>query len=238
MRWVVMGLAAGLLAGALAPAHGQKKKQPQRARRETNASRQARIQRTIDETYGHKYEVFGGGGFLRFRSGEYAKKDNQVSWAASGSRYFSPSLAVVAAAQGSFGYAHPSPLNNTFGVYKPQINEYMFMGGANYRFYRKEKIALSVQGTGGLGWGIFSGGAKGLTGPDVGIWQDGFRPAFSVALNADYNIYPNLAVRLSPTYMGTTFQSGKNASGVTAPSPTVQNNIGFNVGIIYRFGKQ
>jgi hypothetical protein len=38
--------------------------------------------------------------------------------------------------------------------------------------------------------------------------------------------------------MGTTFQSGKDATGFTAPSPTVQNNIGLNVGVIYRFGKQ
>jgi hypothetical protein len=90
-----------------------------------------------------------------------------------------------------------------------------------------------VQGTAGLGWGIFSGGAKGLTGPDVGIWQDGFRPAFSGALNADYNFYPNLAFRVSPTYMGTTFQQGNGVGGAS-----LQSNIGFNAGFIYRFGKQ
>ena len=79
VRWVMLGLAAGMAAGALATARAQigtsttihTNKQPQHARRETNASRQARIQRTIDETYSHRWEVFGGGGYLRWRSGQY-----------------------------------------------------------------------------------------------------------------------------------------------------------------------
>ena len=78
------------------------------------------------------------------------------------------------------------------------------MGGASYRFYRKEKLAVSAQGLGGVGWGIFSGGAKGI-GTDLGLWPDGLNPAFSVGVNADYNFYPNLAFRVTPTYVGTTF---------------------------------
>jgi hypothetical protein len=230
----MMGLAAGLLAGALARADAQKKKQPARARRETNASRQARIERTIQETYSHRYEVFGGGGYLRFRDGEYLKKNNEVSWAAAGNYYFNERFAVVADARGSFGNAHPLRFNPIAApIPNPQINEYLFTAGASYRFYRKEKLALSVQGLGGIGWGIFSGGAKGYTGPEVGIWQDGFRPAFSVGLSADYNIYPELAVRITPTYVGTTFQPGAGVSG-----SSLQNNLGINAGIIYRFKRQ
>ena len=235
MRVVLMGLAAGLLAGAVTAAKAQsvsqsvnianKRKQEAHARRETNASRQARIQRTIDETYSHRWELFGGGGYLRWRSGQYTKKNNEVSWATSASYYLNPKLAIVGDARGSFGDAH-AIINNTFGVYRPQINEYFFQGGANYRFYRKEKVAVSVQALGGTAWGIFSGGAKGLSGTQLGLWPDGFKPSFSVGINADYNIFPDLAFRFAPTYQGTTFGG------------TVQNNIGFNAGVIYRFGKQ
>jgi hypothetical protein len=233
LRWVMMGLAAGMAAGALATARAQvgasttihTNKQPSHARRETNASRQARIQRTIDETYSHRWEIFGGGGYLRFNSGQYTKKNNEVSWATAANYYLNPKLAIVGDARGSFGNAH-AITNNTFGVYNPQINEYTFMGGASYRFYRKEKIAISAQGLGGVGWGIFSGGAKGLTGTTIGLWPDGFKPAFSLGVSGDYNFFPNLAVRFTPTYVGTTF-GGK-----------VQNNLGFNAGVVYRFGKQ
>jgi hypothetical protein len=229
VRMVLMGLAAGLVAASLVTAKAQttttatKRKQEAHARRETNASRQARIQRTIDETYAHRWEVFGGGGFLRFQSGQYTQKNNEVSWAAATNYYLNPRLAIVGDARGSFGNAH-ALVNNTFGVYNPQINEYTFMGGASYRFYEKEKVAVSVQGLGGVGWGIFSGGAKGLTGTTIGLWPDGFKPAFSVGVSADYNFFPNLAFRLTPTYVGTTFGS------------KVQNNVGVNAGVIYRFG--
>jgi hypothetical protein len=245
VRMVLMGLAAGLLAGAMKTAKAQvsvqvpvkKRRQETHARRETNATRLARIQRNIQETYSHRYEVIGGGGYLRFRSGEYTKKNNEVSWATALNYYFNPKFALVGDARGSFGSAH-AILDNTYGVNRPQINEYMFTGGASYRFYRTEKIAVSAQALGGVGWGIFSGGAKGLTGADLGLWQDGIRPAVSFGISGDYNIQPNLAIRITPTYMGTMFRSGPDAFGVTPPSPAVQNNIGVNVGIIYRFGHQ
>ncbi len=226
--WFVLAL-AGFLACTSVAAVAQKQK-PRRSRRETNASRQARIQRTIEDTYSHKYEVVGGGGYLRFRSGEFTQKNNEVAWAAAGNYYLDPKLAIVADARGYFGNAKPVRGNN-FNIQAPhpQINEYTFMGGGSYRFLRHEKFALSAQALGGVAWGIFSGGAKGLTGNQVGLWNDGFRPAFNIGISADYNVYPNLAVRITPNYLGTFF---------TSPSGgTLQNQIGFTAGVIYRFGR-
>ena len=230
-RVILLGLAAGLLATVATEAKAQvstqaqiKRRQEAHARRETNASRQARIQRTIDETYGHRWEVAGGGGYLRWHSGQYLKANNEISWAVSTNYFLNPKLFVIGDARGSFGNAH-ADVNNIYGVYNPQINEYFFTGGAGYRFYRKEKVAVSAQATGGTAWGIFSGGAKSLTGTQIGLWPDGFRPAFTLGVNADYNIFPNLAFRVAPTYVGTNF-GGK-----------IQNNAGFNMGVVYRFGK-
>ena len=230
VRLVVVGLAAGLFAGASVAANAQTNKKQQHARRETNASREARIQRTTSYTYSHRWEVFGGGGYLRFRSGDLTKKNNEISWATAANYYLNPKFAIVGDARGSFGNGHPLLDNGNLQIQapNPQINEYTFMGGVNYRFYAKEKFAVSAEGLGGVGWGIFSGGAKGLTGPEIGFWQDGFKPAFSLGLNADYNIYPNIAFRVTPTYVATTF------SGTSGTK--VQNNFGFNAGIVYRFG--
>ncbi len=220
MRWLAVGLAAVVLVSGTS-AQTQKK----RARRETNAARQARIDRTIAETYSHRYEVFGGGGYMRFRSGEFTKKNNEVTWAANGSYFLSPKVAIVADARGMFGNANAT-INNVYGVYHPQINEYTFMGGGSYRFYMHEKAAVSVQALGGVAWGIFSGGSKAIPSTLLGIWPDGWKPAFSVGVSGDYNFYPNLAFRVTPTYVGTTFGG------------SLQNNLGINAGIVYRFGKQ
>ena len=218
-----LGLAAFFFVAGSFSADAQKT--PRRARRESNAAREARIARTIAATYGHKYEVFGGGGYMRFRSGDYTRKNNEVTWQAAGNYYLNPRLSVVGDARGMFGNAH-ALTNNVYRVYDPQINEYTFMGGASYRFYMREKVAVSAQALGGIGWGIFSGGSKGVPSTLLGVWPDGFKPAFSLGVSGDYNFYPNLAFRVTPTYVATTFGS------------SLQNNLGINAGFIYRFGKQ
>jgi len=238
-------LIAGLFAVSVLSAQGQitgsvdinKRKQEAHARRETNASRKARIARTIDDTYSHRYEVVGGGGYMRFRSGSQLKRNNEISWSTAFHYYLNPKLSLVGDAQGSFGNAK-ALINNPYSVPYPQINEYFFMGGASYRFYRKEKFAVSAQALGGIGWGIFSGGSKSIPGVDLGLWQDGARPAFQIGVSGDYNFYPNVAVRFTPTWTATTFQSGTPAGGPPAPSSSLQSNFGFNAGIIYRFGRQ
>jgi hypothetical protein len=268
VRLVLSGLAVGLLAGAIAPANAQivtqtqarKRKQESHARHETNATRLARVARSMEDTYSHRYEIIGGGGYLRFRSGDFTRKNNEISWATAFNYYLNRKLAIVGDARGSFGDAHQQQPLQFPNITRPQINEYTFLGGASYRFVTQEKFAISVQALAGEGWGIFSGGAKGLTGNQLGLWNDGFRPAFSLGVSADYNIYPNLAIRFTPTWVGTTFAGTKTAVGtvtttiipdppalpITTTTPiyngatgnSFQNNIGFNIGVIYRFGRQ
>jgi hypothetical protein len=200
-------------------------------RHETNASRQARIQRTITDTYAHRWEVFGGGAYMRFRSGEYTQKNNEVTWNTQANYFLNPRFSIVADARGMFG--NGKPLRGTgenVQAPNPQINEYAFTGGIGYRFYRVERVALSAQALGGVALGDFSGGSKGLTFVQTGFWQDSAKPAFVVNLAADVNLFPNLALRFAPTYVGTTFTSPSGGS--------IQNNLGFNIGVVYRFGHQ
>ena len=74
--------------------------------------------------------------------------------------------------------------------------------------------------------GNFDGGSKvdsGASARDFGRRRTG--QCFRSGVNYDYNFYPNLAFRVTPTYVGTTFGG------------TVQNNLGVNAGIVYRFGR-
>ena len=159
-KWFAAVLAVAAMAAGAGSAQAQKTK---RQRRETNVNRQARINRTIKDTYTRRYEVAGGGGFLRFRSGEYLKRNNEVTWATSGTYFLNPKLGITADVRGSYGNAN---IPNAFalnGQFRPLINEYMFSGGPTYRLYMREKYSISAVVTGGLAIGNFSGGNKGVS---------------------------------------------------------------------------
>lgn len=210
-------------------------------RRETNANREARIQRTIQETYSHRWEVAGGGGFLRFRSGQYLQKNNEVTFWSTTTYYLNEKLGILADVRGMYGNAK---INNGAGTptepinlgFNPQISEYPLMGGVVYRLYAKEKFAVALTGEGGVAIGKFDGGSKGIPSQYLHVWQSQIRPAMSIGANFDYNFYPNLALRITPTWVGTMYHLDP---ADTAPTPhgSFQNNAGVNIGIVYRFGK-
>jgi hypothetical protein len=231
-------LAAVIASGAVA-VQGQA---PRRTRRESSANRQARIARTIAETYNHRFEVAGGGGFLRFKPGSILQKSSEVTFFMSGTYYLNPKLGIIGEVRGLYGNAKIG--NNTssgdqppiFLPFNPQISEYPFMGGVAYRVYAKEKIAVAVTGEGGAVLGKFDGDTKGFTSAELGLWQSTTKPAFSIGANFDYNLYPDLAFRIQPTYVATFFKLDPNDT-LHGPSGSIQNNFGVNLGIVYRFGK-
>ena len=207
-----------------------------RTRRESNANRKARIARTIEETYSHRYEVAGGGGYLRFRSGEYLQRNNEVTFFMTGTYFLNPKLGIIGDVRGMYGNAKIGNSSPNFLPFKPQISEYPFMGGVGYRVYAKEKVALMLTGEAGAALGKFDGDTKGLPSSALGLWQSATRPAISLGANFDYNLYPNIAMRISPTWVGTFYQLSPQDP---APQPhgSFQSNLGFNIGVVYRFGK-
>jgi hypothetical protein len=110
------------------------------------------------------------------------------------------------------------------------------MGGITYRFYRTEKIAVSASAEGGAALGKFDSGSKNFTSASFGLWESTTKPVFSLNANLDYNFYPNLALRITPTYQPTFFRltPGDTTHG---SSGSIQNNFGVNVGLVYRFGR-
>jgi hypothetical protein len=224
-------LLAGFIASGVSAVEAQS---THRARRESNANRKARIARTIEDTYTHRWEVGGGGGYLRFRSGENLQRNNQVSFWSTGTYFLNPKLGIVGDVRGSYGNAKVG--NTIFNIQNPQISQYTFMGGPNYRVWAKEKTAISIFVVGGAALGKFDSGAKGLSSADIHVWESGFAPVMSVGANFDYNLYPNFAVRITPTYLGTFFRLSPDD---TSPGSrgSIQNNLGVNVGLVYRFGR-
>src|ERR1035437_776323 len=193
--------------------------------RETNANRRARIAKQIQETYSHRWEVAGGGGYLRFRSGQTLQKNSEIAFWMDGTYYLNQKLGITGEVRGAYGNAKIG--NTIYNIPNPQISEYPFLAGPTYRVRLQQKYDVSVFALGGTAIGKFDGGSKGIPAANLGLWPStNARPAFSVGGNLDLNVYPNLAFRISPNYTGTTFGG------------TLQNNFGFNMGLVYRFGRQ
>ncbi|MEA2541601.1 MAG: hypothetical protein QOH35_2967, partial [Acidobacteriaceae bacterium] len=102
-----------------------------------------------------------------------------------------------------------------------------FMAGPQYRFVRREHWAISGQVLVGGAKGNFNANGAELPGTLVGLWSNGTSVSFAAGVPIDYNIGPGLAVRLQPGYWLTTFGS-----------TTQVKNLGFNAGLVYRFGRQ
>src|SRR5579871_2105934 len=144
--------AAILIAGLMSATPG--KAQNRRITRETNANRRARIERTVTETYTHRWEVGGGGGFLRFRSGEFAQKNSEVGFWMNGTYYLNEKLGVTGEVRGYYGNGKV-PNYNPFQalVGNPQISEYPFLVGPTYRLRLRQHTAVSVFAMGGTAIG-------------------------------------------------------------------------------------
>ncbi len=56
--------------------------------------------RTIAETYGHRYEVAGGGGYLRFQSGA-PQRNNEVTFFMTGTYFLNPKLGIIGDIRGA-----------------------------------------------------------------------------------------------------------------------------------------
>jgi hypothetical protein len=196
---------------------------------QTNANRKARIARQIADTYTHRWEVAGGGGYLRFRSGQFNQKNSEIAFWMNTTYYFNRNLGLTGELRGAYGNAKPlqGTTNYLNLVGRPQISEYPFLVGPTYRFRLRQKTGLSVFALGGTAIGKFDGDSKGIPAATLGLWPStNARPVFSVGGNLDLNLYPNISFRITPSYTGTTFGG------------SLQNNAGFEMGLVYRFGRQ
>jgi hypothetical protein len=223
--------------GSPAPAPAQTQTEPenpqqnqvrlaQEAQARIRARRQARTQRVIEDTYSHKFEAYGGGGYTRFRPGASLQHINESAWNGGFTDYLWGRTGITGDLRGYYGVAFTPP--NAYNIFKPSISEYSFMVGPQYRFVRREHWAVSAQALVGGAKGIFNA-SSGLIPPGtfIGLWSKGTDFSFALGVPIDYNLGPALAVRVQPGYWFTTFGS-----------TTQVKNLGFNVGLVYRFGRK
>ena len=194
------------------------------AQARVNARRAARVAQITRETYGTKFEGYFGGGYLRFRPGDSLQRNNEAGWNLGVTDYIKPNLGITVDVRGYYGTAYVG--NNPYGIFLPSISQYSFLAGPQFRVYARPRLAVSLQGLVGFGHGNFDTGTGGLPASYLGLYNNGTAFSFSLGAPVDYNLSPGLAVRVTPTYLFTNYGS------------STQNNLGFNAGIVYRWGKR
>ncbi|HZB88695.1 MAG TPA: hypothetical protein VE291_08575 [Terracidiphilus sp.] len=219
-----------------APAPQEQAQQPQPTSGELSvqarirARREQRRAQAIKDNYGHLYEAFVGGGYLRFEPGPTLQKLTLYSWDVALTRYYNSKLGVTVDGRGYYGTAYVG-LNET-AITRPAISVYSVLGGPTYRFYERPRYSLSARALGGVAIGNFTGDTNGFgsiqnpNGPGDLLYANSATYAFSPGIVGETNISPTLALRLSGDYYLTGFGSA------------TQSSFGFTYGFVYRFGKQ
>jgi len=194
------------------------------------ARREQRRSAAIHEAYDHLYEGYIGAGYLRFKPGSALQRVNEYNWNGGFTRYFNERLGATLDGRGYYGtpFIRPEqgdPPAGDVGLTKPAISQYSIMLGPTYRFYLQPKYSVSARVLAGYSRGNFTGDTNGYGTLGV-LYPDSSTFAASASIFGEYNLAPNLGFRVAPEYYATGFGS------------SVQSNLGFTAGIVYRIGKQ
>jgi hypothetical protein len=186
--------------------------------------KQQRIAAIVADTYGHQFEGYFGGGYLRFRPGSTLQHDTEADWNVGVTDFIRPRLGITADFRGYYGTTYTG--NNIYSIHNPSISQYTFMVGPQYRLTQGPRWATSVQVLAGAGHGNFDTGLGGFPGGLVGLYPNATVVNASVGVAFDYNLGPGLALRLTPGVLFSDYGS------------ELQYNAGFNAGVVYRFGRK
>lgn len=194
------------------------------AQARVNARRKIRIRQIIQDTYSHKYEANFAGGALRFTPGDHLQRLNEAGWIVGLTDYFHGDLGISADFRGYYGTAYTG--TNPYSVFNPSISQYTFMAGPRYRFFKGQHWGWTADVLAGAGHGNFGTGTHGLPPELVGLYKDSTVLNLLGGASVDYNFSPAVAFRFTANELITNYGS------------SFQENLGGNMGIVYRFGRK
>lgn len=228
---VLTGLPLCLRAQDQTSSSSQTPEQTQELRRNYESRRQLTRQRReaelMTETYSHRWEIYGGGQYMRFRPGPDLHNSGMGGWTLGLTRYFTPRFGISADARGYYGSNSLGPVNGGgYNTYNAKFSVFPFTIGPQYRFYSNTKWTISGVVQGGAVYGYFDAHTNGIPPQLVGFYHAGITGGGIASLNVDYNLSPGLALRIAPNVLFDHFDGN------------FDHNQGFLMGIVYRFGKQ
>jgi hypothetical protein len=175
--------------------------------------------------YRNKYDIYGGLGFSHFNSGPaLIPGANLGGFDLQGTMWLNMRYGATANVRGYYGTTGVVP--NPYNIHGPFIYETQFMAGPSIRGPKNEHAALTFHALVGGSYGVFNTYINpGLTGPNLGLFNNGMTFATALGGSLDLNRSSKFSLRLSPDYLLTRF------GGVS------QNEFAISVGILYRVSK-
>lgn len=193
------------------------------AQERVRARRAARTQAAIKDTYSHKYDIYFGYAYLRLRPGHFLQHATEYGWNAGFTDYLKPKLGVTVDLRGYYTNAYVG--NNPYAEFKPFISNYAVAVGPQYYLRQRKNYAVSGQLLAGVTRNLFYATSAKQPGALVGLYPNQTRFTAIAAVPVDLNLGPGLALRISPTY------------NLTTLGGDIQHNLGFTLGLNYRFGR-
>jgi hypothetical protein len=175
--------------------------------------------------YRNKYDLYGGFASSHFNAGPaLIPGANLGGFDLQGTLWLNMRWGATANVRGYYGTTGVVP--NPYGIRGPFIMEHQFMAGPSIRGPKNERAALTFHALVGGSYGVFNSAIdQGLTGPNLGLFDNGVALATALGGSLDLNRSPRLSVRISPDYLLTRF------GGVS------QNEFAISVGVLYRLKK-
>jgi hypothetical protein len=194
------------------------------AQERVRARRAARTKATIQDTYSHKYDIYFGYAYLRMRPGHNLQHTTEYGWNVGFTGYLNQKLGVTADLRGLYSNAYVGI--NPYALFKPFISHYSVMAGPQYYVRQRKNYAVSAVVMAGITHNLFDANSAGLPGTLVGLYPNETRFTMAAAVPVDINLGPGLAFRISPDY------------NLMTLGGDVQHNLGFTLGLNYRFGRR
>ena len=165
-------------------------------------------------------------GYLRFKPGPSLQRLTYYAWDTGLTRYFNERLGITVDGRGYYGTAYVG-LNPKPTFTRPAISQYDVHGRPHLPLLCCSPNTPSPPASWAAGPTATSPATPTASAPRLlGLYPDGNTFAISASVIGEFNLTPNVALRLAPEYFFTGFGS------------SLQNSLGFTGGLVYRFGKQ
>jgi hypothetical protein len=175
--------------------------------------------------YRNKYDIYGGFASSHFNAGPaLIPGANLGGFDIQGTMWLKMRIGVTANVRGYYGTTGVIP--NPYNIHGPFVYEHQFMGGPSIRGPKNEHAALTFHALVGGSYGVFDSALNsGVTGPSLGLFNNGFALATALGGSLDLNRNSKFSLRLSPDYLLTRFGG------------TSQNEFAISIGVLYRLSK-
>jgi hypothetical protein len=184
----------------------------------------------IHDAYDHRWESYMDTGYLRFQpgpglvAGKPLQRLTYYAWETGLTRFSTERLGFTLIGRGYYGTAYVG--QNFTNSTRYAISQYDVLGGPVYRFYLQPKFSISGRAMGGWAYGNFGGDTNGVPPKLIGLYPNSSTFGASVSVIGEFNVSPNVALKLAPEYFFNGFGS------------SIQASRGFTGGLVYRWGKQ